>query len=298
VAADRALAASDVAVLAEEVERLFAAPPSSYGAEHFELFARFKAALNRGAARAAEPDPRAATGWRVNPWVKRGILLGFRMGVTVDLSVGGGPGPSNHRLPFFDKHTYPLRELGEDDGVRVVPGGSSVRDGVYLGRGVTCMPPMFVNVGAYVDDGTMIDSHALVGSCAQVGKRVHLSAAAQLGGVLEPVGALPVVVEDEVLVGGNCGVYEGTVVKRRAVLAAGTVLTRSTPVYDLVREVVHRADGDGPLVVPEGAVVVPGARAVGRGKGPEWGLSLYAPVVVKYRDEGTDERTQLEDWLR
>jgi 2,3,4,5-tetrahydropyridine-2-carboxylate N-succinyltransferase len=297
VSTDAEAADSDtgLAALAGEIDRVFAAPPAAYGDEHAALFARFKAALNEGRARAAEPDPQTATGWRVNPWVKRGILLGFRLGATVDLSVGSEAG---HRLPFFDKHTYPLRTIGLDDGVRLVPGGSSVRDGVYLGRGVTCMPPMFVNVGAWVDDGTMIDSHALVGSCAQVGRRVHLSAAAQLGGVLEPVGALPVIVEDEALVGGNCGVYEGTVVKRRAVLAAGVVLTRSTPVYDLVREVVHRAEGDGPLVIPEGAVVVPGARQVTRGKGPEWGLSLYAPVIVKYRDEGTDERTQLEDWLR
>lgn len=282
--------------LADEIERLFAAPPPDYGAEHFALLDRFKAALNRGEARAAEPDPASPTGWRVNPWVKRGILLGFRMGRIVDMTVGSADGSG--RLPFFDKHTYPVRELAPEDGVRVVPGGSAVRDGAFLGRGVTCMPPMYVNAGAYVDDGTMIDSHALVGSCAQVGKRVHLSAAAQLGGVLEPVGALPVIVEDEALIGGNCGVYEGTVVKARAVLAAGTVLTRSTPVYDLVRETVHRAEGDGPLVIPAGAVVVPGGRAVTRGKGPEWGLSLYTPVIVKYRDAGTDERARLEDWLR
>jgi 2,3,4,5-tetrahydropyridine-2,6-dicarboxylate N-succinyltransferase len=284
----------DLTELADGIERLFAAAPE-YGPEHFALLDRFKAALNRGEIRAAEPDVAAPTGWRVNPWVKRGILAGFRMGRIVDLTVGSEHGG---RLPFFDKHTYPVREIGIDDGVRVVPGGSAVRDGVFLGRGVTCMPPMYVNVGAYVDDGTMIDSHALVGSCAQVGKRVHLSAAAQLGGVLEPVGALPVIVEDEALIGGNCGVYEGTVVKARAVLAAGVILTRSTPVYDLVRETVHRAEGDGPLVIPEGAVVVPGSRTVGRGKGPEWGLSLYTPVIVKYRDAGTDERARLEDWLR
>jgi 2,3,4,5-tetrahydropyridine-2-carboxylate N-succinyltransferase len=182
--------------------------------------------------------------------------------------------------------------------VRVVPGGSAIRDGVYLGHGVTCMPPMYINAGAYVGDGSLIDSHALVGSCAQVGRRVHLSAAAQLGGVIEPVGALPVIVEDDVLVGGNCGVYEGTVVQRGAVLGAGTILTRSTPVYDLVRETIHRAAEDGPLVIPAGAVVVPGSRAVGRGMGKEWGLSLYTPVIVKYRDAATDERVQLEDWLR
>lgn len=279
-----------LAALAEDIERLHASPPAEYLPEHFELFARFKAALDRGEARAAEPDPAAPTGWRVNPWVKQGILLGFRMGRIVDMSAGG--------LPFFDKDTYPLRPLDAGSGVRVVPGGSAIRDGCYLGRGVTCMPPMYVNVGAWVDDGTLIDSHALVGSCAQVGKRVHLSAAAQLGGVLEPVGALPVIVEDEVLVGGNCGIYEGTVVKSRAVLAAGTVLTRSTPIYDLLRETIHRAEEGAPLVVPAGAVVVPGARAVARGAGKDWGLSLYTPVIVKYRDASTDEKVQLEDWLR
>jgi len=294
-------AAADLAALEAGVDRLFAAPPAAYGPEDAALFARFKGALNRGEARAAEPDPAAPSGWRANAWVKRGILLGFRMGRIVEMSVGralaAGSGDAGY-LPFFDKETYPVKALDAGDGVRLVPGGSAVRDGCYLGKGVVCMPPMYVNVGAYVDDGTLVDSHALVGSCAQIGKRVHLSAAAQIGGVLEPVGALPVVVEDEVLVGGNCGVYEGTVVKRRAVLAAGTILTRSTPIYDLVRETVHRAPEDGPLVVPEGAVVVPGSRAVTRGAGPGWGLSLYAPVVVKYRDEGTDERARLEDWLR
>ena len=281
--------------LRAEIDRLFARPPGSYQADDFELFERFKGALNRGEARAAEPDPAAPSGWRVNAWVKQGILLGFRMGTIVDMSVGD---PGGTQLPFFDKSTYPLRGLGTGSGVRVVPGGSSIRDGCYLGWGVTCMPPMYINAGAYVDDGALIDSHALVGSCAQVGKRVHLSAAAQLGGVLEPVGALPVIVEDDVLVGGNCGVYEGTIVRRRAVLAAGTVLTRSTPVYDLVRETIHRAPDDGPLVIPEEAVVVPGARAVTRGAGKDWGLSLYTPVIVKYRDESTDERVQLEEWLR
>lgn len=282
--------------LRQEIERLFAEPetPSAYTDEHFDLFSRFKRALNLGEARAAEPDASSPLGWRVNTWVKQGILLGFRMGAITDMSVGAG----DHALPFFDKATYPLRGLSLEDGVRVVPGGSSIRDGVHLGRGVTCMPPMYVNVGAWVDDGTMIDSHALVGSCAQVGKRVHLSAAAQLGGVLEPVGALPVIIEDDVLIGGNCGVYEGTLVRRRAVLAAGTILTRSTPIYDLVKETIHRAPEDGPLVVPEEAVVVPGSRAVARGAGKDWGLSLYTPVIVKYRDAGTDDRVKLEDWLR
>jgi 2,3,4,5-tetrahydropyridine-2-carboxylate N-succinyltransferase len=288
---------ADLASLETAIDRLFADPPAAYGPEHFELFERFKQALNRGAARAAQPDTASPSGWRVNPWVKRGILLGFRMGRVVDMSVGNALTGSGH-LPFFDKETYPLKALDEGSGVRLVPGGSAVRDGCYLGRGVVCMPPMYVNVGAYVDDGALVDSHALVGSCAQVGRRVHLSAAAQLGGVIEPVGALPVIVEDEALIGGNCGVYEGTVVKCRAVLAAGTILTRSTPLYDLVRETVHRAPADGPLVVPAGAVVVPGSRAVTRGTGPAWGLSLYTPVIVKYRDEGTDERARLEDWLR
>lgn len=280
--------------LRTEIERLFAEPPAEYTAAHRETFERFKDALNRGAARAAEPDPEAPSGWRVNAWVKQGILLGFRMAGTVDMSVG----TAGAAFPFFDKETWPLRRLKLADGVRVVPGGSSIRDGVHLGRGVTCMPPMYINTGAWIGDGTLIDSHALVGSCAQVGRRVHLSAAAQLGGVLEPVGALPVIIEDEVLVGGTCGIYEGTVVKRRAVLAAGTILTRSTPVYDLVRETVHRAPEDGPLVIPEEAVVVPGSRAVTRGAGPAWGLSLYTPVIVKYRDASTDDRARLEDWLR
>lgn len=288
-------APDDLAALEASIDRLFADPPETYAAGDRALFDRFKDALNRGAVRAASPDPASPTGWRANPWVKRGILLGFRMGVIADMSVGAPGGP---RLPFFDKDTYPLRALGPGDGVRLVTGGSAIRDGCYLGRGVICMPPMYVNVGAWVDDGALIDSHALVGTCAQVGKRVHLSAAAQLGGVIEPVGAVPVVVEDDVLVGGNCGVYEGTVVKRRAVLAAGVVLTRSTPLYDLVRETIHRAGESEPLVVPEGAVVVPGARAVTRGAGRDWGLSLATPVIVKYRDESTDERVRLEDWLR
>lgn len=281
--------------LRERIERLYAEPPAEYQGEHFGLFDDFKAALNRGEARAAEPDPSSPTGWRVNAWVKQGILAGFRMGRIVDMTVGD---PHQGHLPFFDKSTYPVRPLDAGAGVRIVPGGSSIRDGCYLGKGVICMPPMFINAGAWVGDGTLVDSNALVGSCAQVGQRVHLSAAAQIGGVLEPVGALPVIVEDDALIGGNCGIYEGTVVKRRAVLGAGTILTRSTPVYDLVKETIHRAQGDIPLVIPEGAVVVPGSRAVGKGAGKEWGVSLYTPVIVKYRDESTDQRVQLEDWLR
>ncbi len=276
----------------ESIERLFDEKPAAYSEEHFRLFQEFKDALNSGEARAAEPDNSAASGWRVNGWVKKGILLGFRMGAVVDMSV------DYKRQPFLDKATYPVKQFTVESGVRIVPGGSSIRDGCHIGKGVTCMPPMYVNAGAYVDDGTMVDSHALVGSCAQVGKNCHISAAAQIGGVLEPVGALPVIIEDEVLVGGNCGVYEGTVVKKRAVLAAGTILTRSTPVYDLVRSVVHRAVGEEPLVIPEEAVVVAGSRAIGSGPGKDWGISLYTPVIVKYRDAKTDARIQLEDLLR
>jgi len=275
-----------------DIERLYDETPPYYTDEHFRLFAEFKAALNEGRVRAAEPDDSAATGWRVNTWVKKGILLGFRMGGIVDLSV------DNQRQPFFDKSTYPVKRFTAQSGVRIVPGGSSIRDGCYVGKGVTCMPPMFINAGAWVGDGTMIDSHALVGSCAQVGRNCHISAASQIGGVLEPVGALPVIVEDEVLVGGNCGIYEGTVVKRRAVLGTGTILNRSTPVYDLVRETVHQTRGDEPLVIPEEAVVVAGSRAVTRGPGKDWGISVYTPVIVKYRDARTDARIQLEDLLR
>jgi 2,3,4,5-tetrahydropyridine-2-carboxylate N-succinyltransferase len=279
-------------MLSATIDRLFETPTDSYGSEYHEAFAEFKAGLNRGEVRAAEPDPASPVGWKVNAWVKRGILLGFRIGAIADMSADHG------RFPFFDKATYPLRRFDLASGVRIVPGGSSIRDGCYLGRGVTCMPPMYINAGSYVDDGTMVDSHALVGSCAQVGKRVHLSAAAQIGGVLEPVGALPVIIEDDVLVGGNCGVYEGTIVKRRAVLAAGTILTRSTPVYDVVRDTIHRASDDTPLVIPEEAVVVPGSRAFAQGPGKNWNLSLYTPVIVKYRDAKTDARLQLEDVLR
>jgi 2,3,4,5-tetrahydropyridine-2-carboxylate N-succinyltransferase len=252
------------------------------------------AALEQGMVRAAERD--ADGTWRAVPWVKRGILLGFRVGRIVDMSVGGAAGTT--RLPFFDKHTYPPQAMTEASGVRLVPGGSAVRRGAHLAAGVVCMPPMYVNVGAWVGAGTMVDSHALVGSCAQIGERVHLSAAAQIGGVLEPVNAAPVVIEDDVLVGGGCGVYEGTIVRAKAVLAAGVVLTRGTPVYDLVHERVYRGDADRPLEIPSGAVVVPGARQVARGWGAEQGLSLQTPVIVKYRDERTDLAAALEGWLR
>lgn len=277
--------------LRDAVERL----ASAEGFDRDEAraaFAELRAALSRGEVRAAEPDASTPTGWRVNAWVKQGILLGFRAGEVVDVSADHG------RWPFFDKDTLPLRRFDAASGVRIVPGGSSVRDGAFVGRGVICMPPMYVNVGAWVGEGTLVDSHALVGSCAQVGARVHLSAGAQIGGVIEPVGAMPVVIEDDVLVGGNTGVYEGAVVKARAVIAAGTVLTGSTPIYDLVHERVIRPEEGQPLVVPPGAVVVPGAREVTSGAGRQWGLSLATPVIVKYRDERTDTRTELERWIR
>jgi 2,3,4,5-tetrahydropyridine-2,6-dicarboxylate N-succinyltransferase len=257
-----------------------------------EAFGRLRAALSAGQVRAAEPDATAPTGWRVNRWVKQGILLGFRWGGLADASMDHG------RWPFVDKDTLPLKRITTADGVRVVPGGSSVRDGAFLGRNVICMPPMYINIGAYVGDGTLVDSHALVGSCAQVGSRVHLSAGAQIGGVIEPVGSLPVVIEDDVLVGGNTGIYEGIVVKARAVIAAGTVMTGSTPIYDLPNGRIIAPGPDAPLVVPEGAVVVPGARAVTVGQGVAWGLSLATPVIVKYRDARTDTRTELERWIR
>jgi 2,3,4,5-tetrahydropyridine-2,6-dicarboxylate N-succinyltransferase len=279
-------------MLPSQIERLFEEPPEQYTEEHFQLFGEFKRALNRGEIRAAEPDPAAKSGWRANAWVKKGILLGFRMGAIVDMSVDAV------RQPFIDKSTYPVRAIGLADGVRIVPGGSSIRDGSYIGRGVVCMPPMFVNVGAYVGEGTMIDSHALVGSCAQIGRNCHISAASQIGGVLEPVGALPVVIEDKVLVGGNSGVYEGTVIKRRAVLGTGTILNRSIPVYDLVKDAVYTATETEPLIIPEEAIVVPGSRAVAHPLGTKWGLSLQAAVIVKYRDSKTEARIQLEDLLR
>jgi len=278
--------------LQRDIEDLFDNKPAAYTPEHFALFTRFRQALNDGEIRAAEPDPSQASGWRVNGWVKKGILLGFRIGSIVDMSI------DPNRQPYLDKSTYPVHRFTPADGVRIVPGGSSVRDGCYLGKGVTCMPPMYINAGAYVGDGTMVDSHALVGSCAQVGRNVHISAASQIGGVLEPVGALPVIIEDDVLIGGNCGVYEGTVVKKQAVLGTGTILNRSTPVYDLVRGEVYRATDHQPLVVPEGAVLVAGSRAVTSGPGKDWGISIYTPVIVKYRDEKTGAKIQLEDLLR
>jgi 2,3,4,5-tetrahydropyridine-2-carboxylate N-succinyltransferase len=251
-------------------------------------------ALERGEVRAAERD--ADGGWQAVAWVKRGILLGFRVGRIVDMSIGGHHGEP--RFAFFDKHTFPPQSLTVESGARIVPGGTAVRRGAYLSPGVVCMPPSYVNVGAWIGSGSMVDSHALVGSCAQIGERVHLSAAAQIGGVLEPVNAAPVIVEDDVLVGGNCGVYEGTVVREGAVLAAGVVLTRGTPVYDLVHERVYRGDAEHPLEIPAGAVVVPGARRVTSSWGAEQGVALQTPVIVKYRDERTDLATALEGWLR
>lgn len=275
--------------LREQIEAIAARRDNEFTDNDRAVFAELKRALNRGEVRAAE---RNANGkWLVNSWVKQGLLLGFRMGAVTDMSAG-------ETFKFFDKDTYPSRPTEIDDNVRIVPGGSTIRDGAYIAPGVVCMPPMFVNAGAYVDQGTMIDSHALVGSCAQIGKRVHISAAAQIGGVLEPVGAVPVVIEDDVLVGGNCGVYEGTIVRERAVLASGTILTGSTPVYDVVRGEIYKRDTGAPLEIPAGAVVVPGARALTTEPGRGWGLSLYAAIIVKYRDEKTDSAVQLEDYLR
>jgi 2,3,4,5-tetrahydropyridine-2-carboxylate N-succinyltransferase len=275
--------------LRSEIERLFAKGtlPVEVAGLARQVFSEFREALTRGEVRAAEKHDGH---WRVNTWVKQGILLGFRLGEMEEVPSGA--------FTFVDKDTFPARRFAVADRVRVVPGGSSAREGAYIAPGVICMPPMYVNVGAYVDEGTLIDSHALVGSCAQVGKRVHLSAAAQIGGVLEPVNASPVIIEDDVLVGGNCGVYEGTQVRNGAVLGAGVILTRATPVYDIVREQVYRSSGDGPLVIPENAVVVPGSRAISKGKAAEWGLSLYTPVIVKYRDAKTQGSIELEDLLR
>lgn len=274
--------------LRAEIERLAALPAASGDPSARSTFEQFRDALTKGEIRAAE---RNNGHWQVNVWVKQGILLGFRLGELTQMSSG-------ECLSFVDKNTFPARKFTPADRVRVVPGGSSVRTGAYVAPSVICMPPMYINVGAYVDEGAMIDSHALVGSCAQIGKRVHISAAAQIGGVLEPVNAAPVIIEDDVLAGGNCGVYEGTLVRTRAVLGAGTILTRSTPLYDLVHGQVLRAGENGTLEVPEGAVVVPGSRAVKKGQAAEWGISLYTPVIVKYRDEKTDRGVELEEWLR
>ncbi|MDZ7372688.1 MAG: 2,3,4,5-tetrahydropyridine-2,6-dicarboxylate N-succinyltransferase [candidate division KSB1 bacterium] len=274
--------------LQQEIERLYELPDAEMPASARSVFETFRELLSAGKIRAAQKvDDR----WQVNLWVKKGILLGFRLG---RLSKYDSHAP----FVFFDKDTLPVKAFDLRDQVRVVPGGTTVRDGAYLAPGVIVMPPAYVNIGAYVDQGTLIDSHVLVGSCAQIGKRVHLSAGAQIGGVLEPVGALPVIIEDDVLVGGNCGVYEGTVVRRGAVLAAGTILTRSLPIYDVVRGCVIRAEEGKPLVVPENAVVVPGSRPVATPFAADHGLHAYCPLIVKYRDEKTDRATALEEALR
>ena len=278
--------------LETQIEHFFALGADAIGnSEAMAAFLELRGELEAGRLRSAEPDAASPTGWRVNAWVKRGILLGFRLGQMVAMGAENG-------LSFVDKGTYPARRFSADEGVRVVAGGSSVRAGAHVAKGVIIVPPAYVNVGAFVDESAMVDSHALVGSCAQIGKRVHLSAAAQIGGVLEPVNASPVIIEDDVLVGGNTGVYEGTIVRKKAVLAAGTVLTRGTPVYDLVNGTVLKATAETPLIIPENAVVVAGSRAIQKGKGAEWGLSVYTPVIVKYRDEKTELSLALEDLLR
>jgi 2,3,4,5-tetrahydropyridine-2,6-dicarboxylate N-succinyltransferase len=275
--------------LQQQIEALAAQRADTLNrAEAESVFRQFLEALNTGAIRSASRD--ASGGWQAHTWVKQGILLGFRLGEMRDFS--SGP------FSFFDKHTYPTRSLTLENKVRVVPGGSTIRSGAYVAPGVVCMPPMYINVGAYVDEGTMVDSHALVGSCAQIGKRVHLSAAAQIGGVLEPVGAVPVIVEDDVFIGGGCGIYEGCIIRRGAVLASGVILTGSTRVYDMASERIITRNRKAPLEIPEYAVVVPGSRSVDSGFGKEHGLSLYTPVIVKYRDQKTDAATTLESALR
>lgn len=274
--------------LQQQIEQLLT--KSEFTADDRAIFEEFKTALRTGKIRAAEKD--SDGNWQTNAWVKRGILLGFKMGGMVEMS------KDTETLQFFDKETYPLRPMTLDDKVRIVPGGSSIRDGSYIAPSVVCMPPCYVNVGAYVDEGTMIDSHALVGSCAQIGKRVHISAAAQIGGVLEPVNANPVIIEDDCLIGGNTGVYEGVIVREKVVLASGVILTRSTPVFDLVKGEIIKSTAEKSLEIPVGAVVVQGSRAITSGFGKENGLSLYAPIIVKYRDEKTNASTQLEDYLR
>jgi 2,3,4,5-tetrahydropyridine-2-carboxylate N-succinyltransferase len=274
--------------LQEKIEHLFT--KSDFDTPDHEAFKDFKTALRLGEIRAAEKDENGD--WQTNAWVKKGILVGFKMGKIVTMSFSG------ETFQFFDKETFPLRPMNLDDKIRIVPGGTTIRDGSFIGENVVLMPPCYVNVGAYVGEGTMIDSHALVGSCAQIGKRVHLSAAAQIGGVLEPINANPVIIEDDVLIGGNTGVYEGVIVREKSVLASGVILTRSTPVFDLVKGEIYKSDGEKPLEIPAGAVVVQGSRQITSGFGKENGLSIYAPIIVKYRDERTDAATKLEDYLR
>jgi 2,3,4,5-tetrahydropyridine-2-carboxylate N-succinyltransferase len=275
--------------LQDDIERLYDAGPGIPDrTAAFKTFNEFKFFLNRGEIRAAEKSDHS---WKINAWVKKGIILGFRLGLLEDVSIDA-------HFRYFDKNTYPLKAITVSDGVRIVPGGSAIRDGAYVAAGVVCMPPMYINVGAYVDEATMIDSHALVGSCAQIGKRVHLSAAAQIGGVLEPIGAFPVIIEDDAMIGGNCGIYEGTIVSRGAVIGAGVVITGGTPVYDSVKRVIYRREGSSPLVIPENAVVVPGSRPLETEWAKAHGISVATPVIVKYRDEKTTAATVLEDSLR
>lgn len=275
-------------ILQQIIERLYEMPIDQIDRDDaMQAVEQLKTSLNNGEVRAAEQYGHI---WHVNAWVKKGILLAFRLGTLNELSSGA--------FQFFDKDTMTLKRFGAEQGVRVVPGGSAIRDGAFIARGVVMMPPSYVNIGAFVDEGTMIDSHALIGSCAQIGKRVHISAAAQIGGVLEPIGSMPVIIEDDVFIGGNCGIYEGTIVKRRAVLAAGVILTGGTPVYDLVNAAIYKRTANEPLIIPEGAVVVAGNRHIHQPFAKEHHLSIYAPVIVKYRDEKTEASTILEESLR
>jgi len=275
--------------LRQRIEKAFEATKTEKTKKsHLDLFNEFKSHLNAGRIRAAQPVDGQ---WIVNTWVKKGILLGFRIGQLEDFSV-------DKRFVYFDRGTFPLKTITLRDAIRIVPGGSSIRDGCYIGKQVTCMPPMYINVGAYVDDETMIDSHALVGSCAQVGKRCHISAGSQIGGLLEPIGSLPVIIEDEVIIGGNCGIYEGVMVRKAAIIGAGTILTGSTPVYDIVRNLIYRKSQDKPLEIPENAVVVPGSRPLKREHHLGEGLSVYTPLIIKYKDEKSLSATELDDTLR
>jgi len=278
----------DIEKLATKVDYIYDSQDFNVSSGVEEIFSEFMQALNTGRIRIAE---KVDNEWKINHWVKKGILIGFKIGKLVDISI-------NDSFVYYDKNTYPLKKISFDDNIRIVPGGSSIRDGSFVSSGVVCMPPMYINVGAYVDKDTMIDSHALVGSCAQIGKRVHISAAAQIGGVLEPISARPVIIEDDVLIGGNCGIYEGTLIREKAVIAASTILTGSTPVYDLVNEKIYRKQGDSPLEIPEGAVVIPGSRSINKGWGQKNGLSIQTPLIVKYRDSKTSKSVELEDLLR
>ena len=275
--------------LKKQIERLYSQPTQeNYQEEYFTIFQQFKDQLNQGVIRIAEKNGK---NWIVHDWVKKGVLLGFRIGILKDYSI-------NDQFKFFDKDTFPLKHINLINKIRMVPGGSSIRDGCYISPGVVCMPPMYINVGAYVDSGTMIDSHALVGSCAQIGKNVHISAASQIGGVLEPIRALPVIIEDDVLIGGNCGVYEGTIIRQGAVIGSGVILTGSTPVFDLVNETIYRKSDDNSLEIPENAVVIAGSRKIDKTWANQYGLSIYTPIIIKYRDDKTDKAVELEDWLR